>query len=61
MRAAFYCDLILNRIDFEGARDIYLEWALGIRRFSQSAESRMSGSSGNRVAPKLAEETPSQV
>ncbi len=42
MRAAFYCDLILNRIDFEGARDIYLEWALGIRRFSQSAEARMS-------------------
>lgn len=42
MRAAFYCDLVVNRIEFEAACDIYLEWALGIRRFTQSAEARMA-------------------
>lgn len=42
MRPAFYCDLALRKIEFEGVCDIYLEWALGIRRFDRHAESRLA-------------------
>lgn len=42
MRVAYYCDLTVSRIDFEGACDMYLEWALGIRRFNQAAAGRVA-------------------
>lgn len=42
MRPAFYCDLVVKKIEFEGTCDIYLEWALGIRRFDRHQDNRVA-------------------
>ncbi|MEZ4449876.1 MAG: hypothetical protein R3B09_10395 [Nannocystaceae bacterium] len=42
MRACFYSDLVIKKIDFEATRRIYLEWALGIRRFYRYETARRS-------------------
>lgn len=42
LRPAFYCDLVAKKIDFESACAIYLDWALGIRRFDRHADARQA-------------------
>lgn len=42
LRPAFYCELVARKIDFDSACSIYLDWALGIRRFDRLAEARQA-------------------
>ena len=42
VKPAFYCDVLVKKIEFESACSIYLEWVLGIRRFDRHAEARQA-------------------